>query len=101
MHIAVEAWAPDYGAELDVGAPRDTTVEDVDTGCEKRPWEPVMPGDIGAFGRAPVGFVDGTRRLDARIFVMNGSPAPVPGVAGSIGVGAVVCDGGLGNGVAD
>jgi uncharacterized protein len=93
MRIAVEAWAPEYGAELDAGAPAETTVENVTTACEKRPWAPVAPGEVGALAAGPVAFIDGTRRLDARVFVMNGGPAPIPGVAGSIGVGAVVCDG--------
>lgn len=41
----------------------------------------------------PVVFVDGTRRIDARLYISNGEPQAIPGLAASIGVGAVVCDG--------
>ena len=91
MRISVEAWGPDYGGELELG-PQDATVEAVDVSCEDRPWEPVSAGCPDGLAEAPLAFVDGTRRMDARLFLMDGGPAPIPGVAGSVGVGAVVCD---------
>lgn len=92
MRIAVEAWSPEYGAETDLGAPDEASVEDVDTACEGRPWEPVTPEDCGAMCARPLAFVDGTRRIDARLFLSDNGDAPIPGVAGSVGVGAAVCD---------
>ena len=92
MRITVEAWAPDYGGEVDLRGPDDLTVERVDTACESRPWDPIAPEADGELSSRPVGFVDGTRRVDARLFLSDNGSAPIPGVAGSVGVGAVVCD---------
>lgn len=91
MRISVESWGPDYGGELELG-PQEATVETVDVSCESRRWEPVVSACPDLFADAPLAFVDGTRRMDARLFLMNGGPSPIPGVAGSVGVGAVVCD---------
>lgn len=91
MRISVAAWSPEYSAEIDLG-PEEVTVEQVDTGVEAGKWKPRSPGDIGALGDLPVAFVDGTRRIDARLFLSDNGSAPIPGVAGSVGVGSVVCD---------
>jgi hypothetical protein len=95
MRISVEQWAPEYGAGLDLGSPDELSVEKVQVDCEQAPeaWEPVAPDPTLKPG-APVAFVDGTRRVDARIYVSDNGSAPIPGVAGSIGVGAVVCSNG-------
>lgn len=90
MRISVEAWSPEYGGELDLG-PHDTTVEPIQTDCEVSTWAPVAPSYSGALVDGPVGFVDGTRRIDARLFVTPEGGAPIPGLAGSVGAGAVVC----------
>lgn len=91
MRISVEAWGPDYGGQVELG-PQEATVESIDVSCEDRPWAPVAATCPGALAGLPLAFVDGTRRMDARLFLMDGGTAPIPGVAGSIGVGAVVCD---------
>jgi len=91
MRISVAAWSPEYSAEIDLG-PDEVTVEQVDCSVEPGPWEPRSPGDIGALADLPLAFVDGTRRIDARLFLSDNGSAPVSGVAGSVGVGAVVCD---------
>ena len=92
MKIAVEAWSPEYGGEVDLGPPEDLSSEKVDVTCEGRSWAPVAaPGEDALEGT--VAFVDGTRRIDARVFVTGDErAAPVMGIAGSVGVGSVVCD---------
>ena len=93
MRIAVEAWSPEYSAGVDLREPEDVSVEDVGIDHEMRPpWRPV-PRAADAPWVDSVAFVDGTRRIDARVFVVEGTPPARarPGVAGSIGVGAVVC----------
>lgn len=91
MRIAVEAWSPEYSAGVDLREPEETSVEDVGTHHEMPPpWRPVARAGIPS-SVASVAFVDGTRRIDARVFVVDGGPRARPGVAGSIGVGAVVC----------
>ena len=91
MRISVEAWSPEYSAGVDLGEPELVSVEDVRTDCETSDWKPVA-----RCGEAPgvetVAFVDGTRRIDARVFLTDGDAPPRAGVAGSIGVGAVMCD---------
>jgi uncharacterized protein len=91
MRIAVEAWSPDYGSGLELGEPDEVSVEKVDTGCEVQQWTPITPRD-SAPSQRPIAFVDGTRRIDARVFLMNGEGGATPGVAGTVGVGAVVCE---------
>ena len=91
MRIAVEAWSPEYSAGVDLGEPDEVSVEAVGTGHEvKGAWHPV-PRCGAAPGVESVAFVDGTRRIEARVFVVDGGGAPRAGVAGSVGVGAVVC----------
>ena len=92
MRIAVEAWSPEYGAEVDFRGPDEQTVESVDTEVEGRAWAPVSPDDPGELCERAIAFVDGTRRIDARLYLSDNGGAPIPGVAGSVGVGAVVCD---------
>lgn len=91
MKITVQAWSPEYGGELDLDG-LDQTVEEVDVTCENRPWEPVTPAAIGELGDRRVAFIDGVERIEARMFFSDNGSAPVPGLAGSIGVGVVVCD---------
>lgn len=92
MQLVIEAWSHEYAAEIDLNEPDDFSVEDVLTHHETRgaPWAPVERHSE-APGVVTVAFVDGTRRIDARVFGMNGGDMPVPGLAGSIGVGTVVC----------
>ena len=93
MRISVEAWSPEYSAGVDLREPEDVSVEDVGIGHEMQPpWRPI-PRCRDAPGVDSVAFVDGTRRIDARVFVVEGTPPARAraGVAGSIGVGAVVC----------
>jgi uncharacterized protein len=91
MRIAVEAWSPDYGSGLELGEPDEISVEKVETGCEVQEWAPITPPDA-APPEPPIAFVDGTRRIDARVFLMNGHAGATPGIAGTVGVGAVVCE---------
>ena len=90
MRIAVQAWSPEYGGEVEMGR-LEASVEQVKTDCETGTWAPVTPRYSGGLLDAPVAFVDGTRRIDARLFVSNGRSAPVAGLAGSVGAGSVVC----------
>ena len=92
MRIAVEAWSPEYGGELNLRAPEEASTESVDTEVEGRRWAPVSPGDVARLSEHPVVFVDGTRRIDARLFLSHDGGRPIQGVAGSVGVGAVECD---------
>ncbi len=98
MKISVQAWAPDYGSEVEVawdgGRP-----DDVDTTAEGVGWQALAPGAQEDLSWNEVLFVDGVRRTDARLFVTpDEAEHAAPGLAASIGVGAVSCDIAAGNG---
>ena len=90
MRYAVDAWAPEYGTALDEGVldagqvPVDT---DVEVAADR--WAPIAPAVRPA---KRVLFVDGVRRIDARVWVTtdDGSRA---GIAASYAAGVVCCDG--------
>jgi hypothetical protein len=92
VRIGVEAWGTDYGSEAAFSGPEGVSVEEVDTSCETTDWAPIDATPDEELLALPVGFVDGTRRIDARLFVSDNGLAPSPGVAGSVGVGAVLCE---------
>jgi hypothetical protein len=85
--LHVEGWAPEYGAAIDPDdhlAPAEGTV---DTTVEDRPWAPVPGCDDGV---PVIAFVDGVRRIDARLVLDDADGGPVPGICASFGVGAVL-----------
>ena len=61
----------------------------VDIDVEDRPWEPIAGVDDGV---PLVAFVDGVRRIDARLVLDDPEAGPIPGICGSYGVGAVIWD---------
>jgi len=87
--LFVEGWAPDYGAPfepLEEFAPAEGSV---DVTVERSSWEPIGGVDDG-IGR--VAFVDGVRRVDARLTVDDPEAGPVPGICGTFAVGAACWD---------
>jgi hypothetical protein len=92
VRFAVEAWAPEYGASIEApeleaaGSTVDASVE-----ASLGQWEPVSPAP--GTGVAPVVlFVDGVRRVDARVWVSDGETTR-PGVCATVAAGVVRCDG--------
>src|SRR5215210_5881892 len=83
--IFVEGWSPEYGAPLDTAelAPAEGSVDDT---VEPVAWQPVDGVDDGT---DPIVFVDGVRRIDARLTVDDPAAGPVPGICGTFAVGAV------------
>ena len=90
MRFAVESWSPDYGVAADPTDLDDARGE-VDVAVERRPddWAP-MPVSPG--GPMSVVFVDGVRRIDARVWIVDGESVR-PGVCASVAAGAVHCVG--------
>lgn len=92
MRIAVEAWAPEYGApvEADALTPTDADV-DVTVELPAQDWRP-----IEALSPAPaisVSFVDGVRRIDARVWITGDDGATRMGICASFAAGLVHCEG--------
>ncbi len=90
MRFAVESWDPAYGVATDELAleqrddPVDATVE-----IAPADWAPIRPApadDVGSLA-----FIDGVRRIDARVWVADGDGLPErPGVCATVAAGAVV-----------
>jgi hypothetical protein len=87
--IFVEGWAPEYGSPLDPDEALAPSEGSVDPGVETDDWTPIEGRDDGA---SPVAFVDGVRRLDARLTLDDPVEGPVPGLCGTFAVGAAVWD---------
>lgn len=84
--IYVEGWAPEYGSSYQ----SDESLADddrVDTDVEvPGMWAP-RPGHDDGIDR--IAFVDGVRRVDARLTLEDGDGPPIAGICGSYAVGAV------------
>lgn len=84
--LYVETWAPEYGSPFET----DDALADeskVDEAVEvDGVWDPLTGRDDGIDA---VAFVDGVRRIDARL-TLDEPEGPIPGICGSHGVGAVV-----------
>ena len=81
----VEGWAPEYGAPFDPDeqlAPAEGTI---DATVELTDWAPLEGVDDGA---DEIAFVDGVRRVDARLLMDDPSAGPIPGICGTFAVGA-------------
>jgi hypothetical protein len=102
--FTVDPWDPGYGMaageELDGGALAVSTAElglDLELPADR--WRPVDP-DLSRRPPRTVLFLDGVRRIDARIWVHGHGTGshpdgaqPAPGIAASIAAGLVSCDG--------
>jgi hypothetical protein len=86
--IFVEGWSPEYGSPLDAAelAPAEGSVDD---DVEPVAWAPRDGLDDGI---QQLIFVDGVRRIDARLTVDDPESGPVPGICGTFAVGAVHWD---------
>lgn len=86
--LFVEGWAPEYGASVERDERLTSAEGSVDVAVEGRPWDPIRGRDDGI---PKVAFVDGVRRVDARL-VLDAPQGPVAGICGTHAVGAVVWD---------
>lgn len=87
--IVVESWSPEYGTPLDPDEALAPAEGSVDDGVETTDWTPRDGVDDGV---EQVAFVDGVRRVDARLTVDDPETGPVPGICGTFAVGAVAWD---------
>lgn len=90
--IAIEAWAPEYGTPVDTEmlAPSDAAV-DVDVEVPSARWRPIDPPPDGP--ARDVAFVDGVRRIDARVWITGDDDTPRMGICASFAAGLVACSG--------
>jgi hypothetical protein len=92
--FTVDPWDPGYGTAAGDGLDghESTARLDLDVELPAVRWRPVSPDRTATLPSALL-FLDGVRRIDARVWVHNSGRQPVPGIAASIAAGLVCCDG--------
>ncbi len=95
MRYAVDTWAPDYGTSREEQLREASRPVDVGVEVPSDDWEPVTPS-AGTVAVDTVTFVDGVRRIDARIWIgADHGGQDTPGVCATVAAGAVRCRPGL------
>jgi hypothetical protein len=91
VRFAVETWAPEYGASIEDSALGITTAP-VDPNVEMpaSDWRPIRPAAVDRPDR--ILFVDGVRRVDARIWIDDGAGGATPGLCATVAAGAVCAE---------
>lgn len=91
--LAIEAWSPEFGAPVE-GAQNEPPSAQVDAGAElpEPEWRPLDAGE-DAWTPAHIDFVDGVRRIDARVWITGADGDARLGICASFAAGVVRCDG--------
>lgn len=89
--LHVESWAPEYGAPIEHDPSLAPSESVIDSSVETTDWAPIAPNPSVADEFTSVWFVDGVRRVDARL-TLDEPEGPIPGLCGSLGVGATHWD---------
>jgi hypothetical protein len=97
LSFTVDPWDPGYGLafteDAEGGALDESSAElDLDLEVPAAQWQPIDPDRSPALP-GTVAFLDGVRRIDARVWVHGGGPQPAPGIAASLAAGLVTCNG--------
>jgi hypothetical protein len=97
VSYSVDPWDPSYGMaygdELTAdGRPESTAELMLDLELPEDQWQPLTPGHAAAVPDTVL-FLDGVRRIDARVWVHGADPQPAPGIAASYAAGLVCCNG--------
>ena len=90
MRYAVDSWAPDYGTSREEQLQEASRPVDVAVEVPPERWAPVDP-DPSSRPATRVTFVDGVRRIDARIWIGEPDGFDRPGVCATVAAGAVRC----------
>jgi hypothetical protein len=91
LKFAVETWAPEYGVAADAER-LEPAEQDADVGAEHPAgeWSAIDP-QPQPISPERVVFIDGVRRVDARVWITDGSQTHA-GVCASVAAGAVRCE---------
>jgi hypothetical protein len=87
--LKVDTWDPEYGSSFEATDVNSDDAAPTAKQVEDREWAPVVPPAGVALSR--IGFVDGVRRIDVRLFAEDSSGA-APALAGSWAVGVAWAD---------
>ena len=90
----VDPWDPSYGIAVgdDLDGRESSARLDLDVEMPAARWRPVTP-ETSATLPSAVLFLDGVRRIDARVWVHGEEAQPTPGIVASLAAGLVCCDG--------
>jgi hypothetical protein len=93
--FSVDPWDPGYGMaygeEMNGDALAESSAELVlDLELPTDQWRPLAPDPAVAVPDTVL-FLDGVRRIDARVWVHGSDPQPAPGIAASYAAGLVCC----------
>ena len=92
MKFSVDPWDPSYGSANDADILEPTTAKvEVDIEMPSSKWKPLRPSAEAAAG--VVLFVDGVRRVEARVWIDAGDGSVRPGIVASFAAGVARCDG--------
>ncbi len=92
--VVVEAWAPEYGVPFGPEAFEVSDVPvDVNAEVGAADWAPISPPPETSES-GTIYFVDGVRRVDARVWITDPDEVTQMGICASYAAGVVRCDGG-------
>ena len=92
MKIAVEPWEPEYGLPIESGDLGDpATPSDLEVELPVADWQPIAPPS-GIVRPDTIQFVDGVRRIDARVWITFDDGTTRSGICASYGAGVVRCE---------
>lgn len=94
MKFSVDGWDPSYGQAYDADDPADENGESsvlLDVEVPEDQWAPIPARDVDR--PASILFVDGVRRIDARLWVsaLAATDPPIASICASYGSGVVCC----------
>ncbi|HEX7022441.1 MAG TPA: hypothetical protein VF171_06250 [Trueperaceae bacterium] len=92
MHLRLDPWAVEYNTSYHAEVVAEDSGAEVDVGVERPAgaWEPLAPAPTEPLWDELL-FLDGSRRVEARLLLEDGLRQTAFGVMGSYGVGAVWC----------
>jgi hypothetical protein len=88
LRVRIDPWQADYGSELPLELPEDDASDaSLDIEVPALNWAPIQPE--GSHQIANMVFVDGVRRIEARLIIQRHDDTVIHGAFGSFAVGAV------------
>lgn len=91
MKFIVDPWDPSYGIANELEGLEPTSAEiNATVEVPAEDWAPMDPADLLADS---VLFIDGVRRIEARVWLDDGAGGSHPGICASYAAGAMRCDG--------
>jgi hypothetical protein len=92
MRFSVDPWDPTYGSALDLDLEPTSATVSVDLEMAAGDWRPV-PVSPSTPSPKVVLFVDGVRRVEAKVWIDEADGEASPGICASYAAGVVACDG--------